>query len=70
MSKKDYIAIAIAIADALRESRPLVYGSANGQQWMQDVEAIRSVLARNPTFNSARWMGYVNGANGPSGGKR
>jgi hypothetical protein len=65
MSKKDFI----ALADALNESRPM-FDAVRTKQWAQDVGTIRQVCAKaNPQFNSERWLGYIAGTNGPSGGK-
>lgn len=56
MSKKDYI----AIADAFRSIR--VPGAV--------IDAlIRVFKADNPAFNENRWLNYLSGKCGPSGGK-
>ena len=69
MSKQDFIAIADAIRahnNAAAEwddpsSRPF-----DGCQ----IRVIADVLAKsNPLFNRERWLGYIAGINGPSGGK-
>jgi hypothetical protein len=40
-------------------------------QWELDVKAIANVCAaNNPNFNCERWLGYIAGTNGPSGGAR
>lgn len=70
MSKKHFI----ALADALRRTKPIPpsedeYGDGQENQWEQDVEEISAVCRQfNPQFNKERWLGYINGDNGPSGG--
>ncbi len=66
MSKKHFI----ALADALRAEKPGKNWDANKMvQWELDVKAIASVCGRvNPLFNHERWLGYINGTNGPNGG--
>lgn len=72
MSKKHFI----ALADALRRSKPeLSLGCADSisrlAQWNADVTAIADECKReNYAFNRQRWLGYINGDNGPSGGAR
>lgn len=76
MSKKHFI----ALAQKLRSLRPEVTAKTGGPndlyldgrlaQW----EIMRDGLAnfcqaQNPNFNRERWMGYIAGENGPSGGK-
>ena len=70
MSKRHFI----ALADLLRShdfkmSISLIDDPAKRYQ------AIANMLAdfcrsQNPAFNRERWLGYINGDNGPSGGKR
>jgi hypothetical protein len=62
----------IALADALRETRPAEHWDANKRlQWQMDVDAIASVCARaNSRFNRERWLGYIRGECGPNGGSR
>ena len=68
MSKKHFI----ALADALRQTRPADHWDANKRvQWEMDVRVIADVLNQsNPRFNYSRWMDYVNGLCGPNGGAR
>lgn len=67
MSKKDFI----AIAEAFKATRP----DANQEpeaagQWAMDKAAIADVLANsNPLFKRDRWLDYIAGKVGPSGGK-
>ncbi len=77
MSKKHFI----ALADAFRRSKPLgadestgiTYGvvlSAEADQWKADVAAVADVCkSANRDFNRERWMDYIHGLCGPSGGK-
>jgi hypothetical protein len=66
----------IALADALRETRPIqtddsLLHQTEEWQWNQDVQAIASVCARaNSRFNRERWLGYIRGECGPNGGSR
>lgn len=67
MSKKDFI----ALADALRGSKPPAADPARVYRWEIDVQEIAVVLGRdNPRFNRARWLDYVNGPCGPNGGAK
>ena len=67
MSKKHFI----ALADALRAEKPGSNWDPNKMvQWELDVKAIADVCQRsNPRFNRERWMDYINGECGPSGGR-
>lgn len=76
MTRKDFI----SLADALIASKPVQHGSNEPfpsgveagklHQWehMQDRLA-DWCAAQNPRFNRGRWLGYIAGTNGPSGGK-
>lgn len=71
MTKKHFI----ALADAIRATRPASIGyhddgtSTEIEQWERDVRSLAAFCAaQNPRFNRERWMGYVHGTNGPSGG--
>jgi hypothetical protein len=58
MTKKDFIALADIIRMSLGAFPPnAVFDLANFCQ------------ERNPRFNRERWLGYINGTNGPNGGK-
>ena len=69
MSKKDFI----ALADAVRMHQNnlaragMVEKSACGKYWL-DVLA-DFCATQNSRFNRGRWLGYIWGENGPSGGK-
>jgi hypothetical protein len=62
----------IALADALRAQKPAEHWDPNKRtQWNLDVGAVADCCAaQNPRFDRARWLDYINGACGPSGGKR
>ncbi len=66
MSKKHFI----ELADCLRQQKPEAHWDANKMaQWQLDVNAIAEFCRRqNPRFNRQRWMDYINGECGPSGG--
>jgi hypothetical protein len=67
MSKKHFI----ALADRIREANSGML--INGQPiftW-DALEALADFCqSQNPRFNRERWLGYINGTNGPNGGKR
>ena len=66
MSKKDFI----ALADAIREHNerdPFINFAFSGDQ----IQALADFCeTQNPNFNRERWLGYIAGTNGPSGGAR
>jgi len=66
MSKKHFI----ALADSLRDSRPETHWDLNkATQWRKDVNAIADFCrSHNPRFNRDRWLDYIDGTCGPSGG--
>lgn len=76
MTKQDFI----ALADAIKQSRPMVPFSMDDaesrvrysgalHQWEDMRSAIASVCAAsNPSFNRERWLAYIAGDCGPSGG--
>ena len=72
MSKKHFI----ALADALRASKPPVTGVpvadfALLSQWQEDCRRIAGVCkSENYNFKQERWFGYINGECGPNGGAR
>lgn len=74
MPKKHFI----DLADALRLTKPTPplgndYSSfvLRKKQWLFDVNTLADFCqAQNPNFNRERWLGYIAGTCGPSGGKR
>jgi len=70
MTKKDFI----ALADAVRTLRPgplVSYkkGLEAFDQWLKTIESLADFCtSQNPRFNRERWIGYINGENGPNGG--
>lgn len=74
MTKKDFI----ALADLVRAARPK-FGTGDpddkfGQGLRAAWEDMRGKLAdfcaaSNPRFNRSRWLDYIDGICGPSGGK-
>lgn len=68
MSKKDFIALANVIK-AARIEHPGWFGG------LRDSQGELALLAdfckrQNDRFNRERWLGYIAGTNGPSGGAR
>ena len=70
MTKKHFI----ALANTLRNNRPLAIsetGKAHLEQWNQTVLELAEFCAQqNSNFNWDRFLGYIAGTNGPSGGAR
>lgn len=70
MSKKHFIALAQTIIDHNAKNNS-VFGP-NAIRMNFSPEAIDSLAnfcrAQNPQFDRARWLGYIAGENGPSGG--
>jgi hypothetical protein len=66
MTKKDFI----ALADVLRNTKPDSPAYSEGYMvWTAVRDLIADTCARdNPQFNRSRWLGYIAGTNGPSGG--
>jgi len=70
MTKQDFIALADVVKTQIARElsypgavqRPFTYG--------QIQELADFCQSRNSEFNRARWLGYIVGTNGPSGGKR
>ena len=61
MSKKDFIALADVVRIHLEQP-----ASPFGDGW---VDMLANFCAnRNPRFNRKRWLCYIRGENGPSGG--
>ena len=67
MTKKHFI----ALADTLKAERPQDHWCPNKKaQWENDCKAIANFCAaQNPNFNRERWLDYIDGKCGPSGGK-
>jgi len=67
MSKKHFI----ALADALRTSRPECHWDPNKiLQWRLDVHRIADFCqSQNPRFDRGLWFDYIDGTRGPSGGR-
>lgn len=61
MTKKHFIALANSI-----KSAKCTEHSFNDCQIAVIADFCR---AQNPQFNRERWIGYINGTNGPSGGR-
>jgi hypothetical protein len=63
MSKKHFI----ALADAIRE-----HTTCGGQPFTEDQLNVLAGFCKrqNPAFDRSRWLGYIAGKNGPSGGAR
>lgn len=63
MSKKHFIALADAII--AHNARP------GNTKFTEDQlnTLVRFMAGENPRFDSGRWLGYIEGKNGPSGGK-
>ena len=64
MSKKDFIALADEIR--LHNTDPVMPKFTIGH-----LSSLADFCEQqNPNFNRERWLGYIAGTNGPSGGKR
>jgi hypothetical protein len=62
MTKKHFIALADRIRDFEKWNEP--------KFTVQQIEMLASFCqSQNPYFNRERWLGYIAGENGPSGGK-
>ncbi len=67
MSKKDFI----ALADKIRSHNH--YAGNDDSRKFTDVHLdllVEFCRSQNPRFMEDRWLGYIRGENGPSGGKR
>ena len=76
MSKKHFIALAETVrasrpggvGNPAAEADPHYIGERQQWEWMRDRLA-DFCAAQNPRFNRERWIGYIEGTNGPNGGK-
>ena len=73
MSKKDFIALADALKAVKPGPRECFTSASNHEQalhtWGQCVDRVADVCQYgNPNFMKGRWLGYIAGTNGPSGG--
>ena len=70
MSKQDFI----ALADTIREHNRIASHPANSDMPKFEDTHLEALIAfmrgQNTSFMKGRWLGYVKGENGPSGGKR
>jgi hypothetical protein len=70
MSKQDFI----ALADAIRDHNRIASHPANSGMPKFETTHLELLVAfmrsQNSSFMKERWLGYVKGENGPSGGKR
>ena len=68
MTKRHFI----ALADVIREQ--IAYESKHGLPLTKSsgiIDCIANFCAeQNPRFDRERWLGYIAGTNGPSGGAR
>lgn len=69
MTKTDFT----ALANMLRNTRPEDFGGDSYpvrlEQWERDRDALADLCARsNPAFKRGRWLDYIAGKCGPSGG--
>jgi hypothetical protein len=69
MSKKHFI----ELADTIKDHNASMHGLGHDltQPFTSDqIDALAMFCAyQNPRFNRARWLGYIAGENGPSGGR-
>ncbi len=75
MTKRHFI----ALADMIRDLNPALCNAGHGpkvedgreMQYNDTIEVLARFCAeQNPQFDRARWLGYIAGTNGPSGGKK
>jgi len=68
--KKDFI----SLADTIREHNRVeqVAMGVSGQFFSEDhLQTLADFCkSQNPSFDREKWLGYINGDNGPNGGKR
>ena len=66
MSKKHFIALADSIIDYNTDAPNIGHTPFNGRQ----LELLAAFCGQqNPRFDRERWLGYIQGTNGPSGGR-
>lgn len=70
MSKKDFIALANAIREHNSEESEWSDPSSSPFDHCQIDVLADFCQSQNPNFNRDRWLGYIAGTNGPSGGAR
>jgi hypothetical protein len=75
MSKKHFIELADCLRDLYPKALSGGYRAEQTEGAVEQWEATRDALAdfcakQNPQFNRSRWIGYINGDNGPSGGTK
>lgn len=59
----------IALADTLKELCP-ERGTGASAQWERTVDKLADFCkAQNSRFDRERWIDYINGDNGPNGGR-
>lgn len=59
----------IALADVIREHNRVLDTASRARFTPEQVEALADYCAsQNPRFDRERWLGYIKGTNGPSGG--
>lgn len=79
MSKKDFIALAEMVKATQPDmgipvslSTPQAHAEKNGAQaqWLKMRDELADFCrSQNYAFDRSRWLGYIAGENGPSGGK-
>lgn len=66
MTKKHFI----ALADAIIDHDNMVSKIGGTQFQPTQLDSLATFLQRqNPKFDRQRWLGYINGFNGPNGGQ-
>jgi hypothetical protein len=68
MSKKDFIALADTVKT---HNKYKVHDRPDLEFQETHLETLADFCqSQNPNFNRGRWLGYIEGTNGPSGGRR
>ena len=67
MTKQNFISLAEAV-----RTHNVIAKHGNASSFTEDhLETLVSFCKQqNPAFMASRWLGYVNGENGPNGGRR